>query len=383
MTEKDTRRSFLAKSLTIGSGLAVASMGRSYLSAAPQEAASKRIKVGVITHEGGAHVESYLTGLAECVEAGPVVLADSSGKYEDAARKTLGDKLVKTYSDYAEMLRAEKPIMVLISMEAALAPPVIDAALEANCHVLAEKPACVRIKDFEALAEKANRKNLHIMLAMANRRNPVVCEARRLIRTGTIGEIYSLEMYYIADQTRLKNPSYHTQWYAQKARGGGGHLTWLGIHWLDTAMFVTGSRIREVSGFAANVGGQPMDVEDSAVMAMRFDNGTFGTLNSGYYLDRNKQISLKVWGSQGWLQLEPLNEIPLTWYSTKDAKEPKIEQYQGTKDPSGYTSYVIAAVRACAGPGEPPMTTDESLHVLETIFTFYQSAETGEAMEVK
>ncbi len=48
------------------------------------------------------------------------------------------------------------------------------------------------------------------------------------------------------------------------------HLTWLGIHWLDLAMYVTGSRITHVAGFSGNVGGQPIDTEDSAAISLRF-----------------------------------------------------------------------------------------------------------------
>ena len=41
--------------------------------------------------------------------------------------------------------------MVLVTMEGVASPPVIDAALEAGCHVLAEKPACIRAEDFAPL----------------------------------------------------------------------------------------------------------------------------------------------------------------------------------------------------------------------------------------
>ena len=121
------------------------------------------------------------------------------------------------------MLRQDNPVMALVSLEAAIAPPAIDAALEAGCHVFAEKPACIRAADFDRLNRKADSKHLHLMLALANRLNPEVLEARRLVRSGAIGKIYGLEMNLIADQTRLTRPSYQKQWFTQKARAGGGH----------------------------------------------------------------------------------------------------------------------------------------------------------------
>ena len=51
-------------------------------------------------------------------------------------------------------------------------------------------------------------------------------------------------------------PSFPTHFHreASKARAGGGHLIWLGIHFLDMANYITGSSVVEASGFTANVG---------------------------------------------------------------------------------------------------------------------------------
>ena len=75
------------------------------------------------------------------------------------------------YRDPEKMLSDEKLGMVLVTMEAKLAPPVVDAALEAGSHVFAEKPACVRVEDSEPLARKADSKHRHLMLAR------VICRA--------------------------------------------------------------------------------------------------------------------------------------------------------------------------------------------------------------
>ena len=71
--------------------------------------------------------------------------------------------------------------MALVTLEAVQAPPVIRAALEANCHVLAEKPSCVRVEDFEPLVRLADMKHRLLMLALANRMRGTVRAARKLI----------------------------------------------------------------------------------------------------------------------------------------------------------------------------------------------------------
>jgi UDP-N-acetyl-2-amino-2-deoxyglucuronate dehydrogenase len=343
---------------------------------------TKSIKVAVLTNAEGAHLDAYIPALARTKEAESVVLADPSGRTTALAQKALGAKLKATYRDAADLLQKEQPHMALISIEARLAPPLIDKALEAGCHVLSEKPACVRAEDFAPLVRKAQQKHRHLMLALANRIHAPVREARRIVRDGLLGKIYAVEVHLIADQTRLKREAYRKQWYCSKARGGGGNLIWLGIHWLDLALFITGLKVKQTAGFAGVVGGQPLDIEDSAAVALRFDNGAFGTMTAGYYLDKGKQSHLQVWGEHGWLRLASFEELPLEWYSTKDGKDAKVRRFEYPKGKGGYAPFVRAVVRASAGLEEAPISGEECLHVLRTIFAFYQAARTGSTQDV-
>lgn len=342
----------------------------------------EHIKVGVITNAEGAHLGAYLPALAQTAEANVVVLADPSGRITAQAEKALGAKLKGTYKDAGEMLRKEQPAMALVSLEARLAPPAIDAALEAGCHVFCEKPSCVRAEDFAALVRKAESKHRHLMLALANRVHAPVQEARRILRDGLLGKVYAVEVHLVADQTRLKRPPYRKEWYCIKARGGGGNLVWLGIHWLDLALFITGLKVKQAAGFAGVVGGQPLDIEDSAAVALRFDNGTFGTMTAGYYLDKGYQSHIQIWGEHGWLRLASFEDSPLEWYSTRGTKEPKVQRFEYAGGQRGYTPFVRAAVRASAGQEPPPITGAEGLHVLQTIFAFYKAAQTGQTQNV-
>src|SRR5205814_7723947 len=113
------------------------------------------------------------------------------------------------------------------------------------------------------------------------------------------------QLHYIADQTRLKDPEYQRSWRSFKNKAGGGHLLWLGIHYIDVIQYMTGAKIAEVCGFSKNVGGQPVEVEDVAVLGMQFDNGMVGTLQSGYFLSRGYHTAIRIWGSEGWVNFDP------------------------------------------------------------------------------
>jgi predicted dehydrogenase len=334
----------------------------------------KTIPVALVTNAEGSHLDQYLTSLAAIEEADPIALLDPSGVIEARARKALGMKLRGVYKEAGEMYQKFAPALALVTLEARLTPAAIDAALEANCHVLAEKPACVRAADFAPLVAKAQRKHRHLMLALANRSHAPMQEARRIVRKGALGRLYGVEIHLIADQTRLTREAYRRSWQCSKARAGGGHLAWLGIHWLDLCQFITGLRVEAVAGFTGVVGGQPIDVEDSAVVSLKFNDRCFGTMTSGYYLDKGYHSHMQIWGEHGWLKVSAIEDEPLRWYTTKDVKEPRVQEFAYPRGQRGYTPFVRSCIRAAAGLEDAPISGEECLSVLQTIFTFYEAA---------
>jgi len=343
-----------------------------------------QIPVVVLTHAGGAHVEGYLQGLASSETCGPVILSDPDGNWAVKARQILQDRLHSVVQAPADALQqvCQGRSLALISYEARLAPPIIQAALQAGCHVLAEKPGCIRVEDFRPLVQLADSRHQFLMLAFANRLKPEIEAARRLIAEGSLGRIFGIELHLIADQTRLTNPSYHKQWYAARERAGGGHLIWLGIHWLDLAMFVTGSPIVAVTGLTANVGGQPLNVEDSAVAALRFEGRFLGTLTSGYYLQSGYHSHLQIWGSQGWLKMDPVNQKQLRWSVYQGPKAGEIQELPPSTAPNSYTPLVHASLAAALRGDSPPVTSADSLRALETVYGVYRAMETGQTQTI-
>lgn len=340
------------------------------------------MKVAFLTHSEGAHTGAYFSALAAAKDCDEVVLADPDNRWGDDAKNALGDKLTRTYGDYATLLKKESPKLCMVSMEAKQAPPVIEAALDYGSHVFSEKPGCVALAQFEKLATMADSKHLHLMLAFANRTNPESLAARKLIRQGRIGDIYSIDMHIVADQTRLTRPAYHNTWFADKSRAGGGHLIWLGIHWLDLAMHLTNIPVSQVTGAVVNIGGQPVNAEDSAVATLRFSNGMLGTINSGYYLDTSYHTQIRIWGSKGWMNVDSSGDPKLTWYENEGPQAKQIQTFQGPTEPRGYSPFVAKVVSAIARDTDPPVTTQDSLNALRTVFGIYSAAETGKATTI-
>jgi UDP-N-acetyl-2-amino-2-deoxyglucuronate dehydrogenase len=115
-------------------------------------------------------------------------------------------------------------------------------------------------------------------------------------------------------------------------------------------------------------------VEDSAVVSLRFSAGFLGTMTSAYYLDRGYHSHLKIWGSDGWIEMNRHGGVvPMRYYSTADAT-PEVKTPVPPEGPDGYAPFVAACVRASLGLAAPPITTGESLRIIRTIYTAYEAA---------
>ena len=164
------------------------------------------IHVVLVVNDEAAHWQGYRDRLAANDGAASVSVAVPAGERRDSILAALGDKVRTVADDPAELLAAEQPQLAVITVPPLDAPPIIDAALEASAHVLAEKPASVSDTALELLARKAVQCNRHLMLAFAGSQQPAVRDAARIIRDeGRLGTLYGVTAHYIADQARIRD----------------------------------------------------------------------------------------------------------------------------------------------------------------------------------
>jgi predicted dehydrogenase len=333
--------------------------------------------VALLQRSNSRHRAFFLEAIRDLDTITAVVIVDPDGTTVPEARAIVSNKPVRTYTSF-EALRAEQaPAMAIATFTGAEAPDMIRPVLEAGVPVLAEKPACVDADQFARLVDLAQRRNVPLMLALCNRLAPWATDARRIVGEGGVGTLYAARALALADQTRIWVERTR-DWTFRRQEAGGGHLIWLGIHWLDLLLYLTGDRVVEVQAQAANVGGAPIDVEDVAAVNFRFAGGAQGSLLSAYVLDSSvKQLDLSLWGSKGWLRYDA-GTRRLDWHSAAAAMNESANRRLGYDAPGGgYTPFVRECLRASLGEAAPPITGVEGLAVLRAIFAAYESARTG------
>ena len=356
-----------------------------------EDKAGDAIRVGIITERNGPHLGIYLGSVAACQGVAQVAVSDEGGEELERAGRVLGSAFgeVPTFRSHATMIEQFKPQLVIVTLPAHLSPAPIRLALEAGSHVLTEKPGCVRIEQFEALVKLADANQRLLMLSLPSRVSPQSLRAREIIEQGFLGKLYAVNMLQVKDQARLTRPAYQNSWFAFKDKAGGGHLIWLGIHPMDQIHFITGDRVQKVTAICGNVGGQPVEIEDSEALALQFASGMVGTFHGGYYLAGGAmQSGLTIWGSRGWLRIAahrgPEGSAESFQWISSHAQAPKgVQTENPTSKVGGYEGFVQAAVDAARGARPAPLTGQDSLQVLKVIFAAYRASDRGTAQQVR
>jgi predicted dehydrogenase len=125
------------------------------------------------------------------------------------------------------------------------------AALNANKHVLCEKPLAMNSHETAALVELARRQQRVGAVAHNLRYYPMCQEARALVQRGAIGEPNLVHGSYLQDW--LLYPSDWNWRLDPQVSGSMRTVADVGTHWLDMAMWITGRRVTELCADLATI----------------------------------------------------------------------------------------------------------------------------------
>ncbi len=227
------------------------------------------------------HSLLHLRTLQQLPEVERILLWDPSAEALERIRRDQGDKVEATFTDLDAILARPDLHCALAAVRNDLGPEVFIRTLEAGKHLMAEKPIGRRAADTERVIDTARRKGVTLAVCYQNRANAVVEEARRMVSSGALGPLMSVEMRMVTTAVRVRNPQH---WLFSQEKAGGGILSWLGCHYLDLMRYMTQDEIVSVQAEVATRSGEAIDVEDVAVLSLRFASGAVGSLHTGYIL---------------------------------------------------------------------------------------------------
>ena len=263
---------------------------------------------------GPAHVEGLrrngiqVLGLAEVSE-------------EKARQKAAELGIPRAYGSLEAMLDDPEIDVVHLATPNHLHHPHAKAALLAGKHVVCEKPLAMNTKESGELVRLAAEKHLVNAVNHNIRMYPLVQQARSLVLSGELGELFILQGSYLQDWLLLP-----TDWNWRLEPDLGGTLRAvgdIGTHRLDLITFITGLHIeavyadfktfhpirkkpaRPVETFTGKMLqpsdyiDQPIYTEDYATILLHFENGVRGVLTvSQVSSGRKNRLFYEINGSK-------------------------------------------------------------------------------------
>lgn len=170
-------------------------------------------------------------------------------------------------------------------------------ALNANKHVVVEKPMALKKVDCEKIIHTALAHHKNVFCVMQNRYSPPSVWLKEIVESKTIGEIYMVQLncYWNRDDRYYKKGG----WKGTQQLDGGTLFTQFS-HWIDIMYWLFGDIANIQAKFADFNHKNSTQFEDSGFISFDFINGGMGSINySTSVYDKNLESSLTVVGSKG------------------------------------------------------------------------------------
>ncbi|GLT10748.1 oxidoreductase [Sulfitobacter porphyrae] len=145
------------------------------------------------------------------------------------------------------------------------------ACIQAALPVLVEKPIATDLHAAGAITKASEATGIPVAVGHHRRHNPLIIQAKSLIDKGELGEIASVQV-----STWFKKPDdyFKVEWRRQK---GAGPVYLNLIHDIDLLLHLVGP-VHSVQAMESNAI-RRNEVEDTAVVLLRFTSGALGTVN--------------------------------------------------------------------------------------------------------
>lgn len=319
-------------------------------------------------------------------EAEIVAVMDLHGPSAEEVAAQYG--VSQVFTSVEEMLEKVKPDIVDICTPNLAHTPQVLAALEAGAHVLCEKPLAVTTAEVRQMGEFADKKGLILMTAQMMRFSPAARTIRKWIEAGNVGEVYHSRVFAVRRNLLPARPTF-----LDPAISGGGPCVDIGVHALDTAMYLLDfPEPVAISGTARTNFGkghilpgawgewdrERMLVEDFACGQVRFADGSTMHLESSWlgHQEKNERMEAQLQGIQG----------AVTWPSAQYHTVSNQVMMDGTlvvpNIPGGNHEHAYRAfLNAVIAGGPSPIPWQQTFRVIAILEGIYNSAKTGRELE--
>lgn len=262
------------------------------------------------------------------------------------------------------------------------------ACARAGKHVLCEKPLGMTQTEAEEMIRVFDEKGVQLGCAFMMRFLAQHQAALALIQEGKLGKLV-----YARAQLSCWYPPIPGAWRQDPALGGGGSLIDMGGHCIDLLEMFLGN-VRRVACFINN-NVQGYAAEDSAVAMLWFENGAIGTVDTFFCIpDNSSKNILEIYGSRGSIlargaigqgvagEMTAYLEGDDSGYDAQQARAAAEGIIIAPEPVNTYRAEIEAFSQAVLDGVPPPVGADIGLRSQRVIAACYESARTGQAVDL-
>jgi len=233
--------------------------------------------------------------------------------------KVLGISPDRCYKSFEEMAEAEgkrpdKIDFVVIVTHNTTHYAAVKAFLNANIHVMCEKPLCLEIEEAEELKKLAESKKLLFGVTYSYTGYPVVKQIREMIKKGEIGNIRFINAEYPQGWLATleeKTSNLQAQWRTDPDAAGKSNCTGdIGSHIENMVSFMTGMEIKRLCA-RLDTFGENRVLDDNATIMIEYESGAKGVYwSSQIAVGYDNALTVRIFGDKGaieWSQESPNN----------------------------------------------------------------------------
>ncbi len=259
-------------------------------------------------------------------------------------------------------------------------------SIEAGKHCLVEKPLEVTLERCDRIIEVARKAGVKTGVIFPSRFYEASKQLKKSIEEKRFGDLVLGDAYI--KWSRSKEYYQSGKWRGTWKYDGGGALMNQGIHSVDLLQWYMGP-VESVQATAANIRHKNIEVEDTIVATLRFQNGALGTIECSTAVFPGALKRIEIMGTEGTVILE--EDKFLSWQfahaNNEDAMintamQGNTVSHGGASNPAdinftGHQKQMEDMMRAIETGDAPFIDGYEGRKSVEIILAIYESARTG------
>lgn len=285
--------------------------------------------------------------------------------------------IARHYTDYRDMLEAEKPDFVDVITPPPTHRPMCRFAGQRGIDVICQKPLAPTFAEARQIADDAGRAGIRFMVHENFRFQPWYREIRRLLQKGTLGDkLHSLYFCARMGDGWGENAYRDRQPYFRDYPRLLVYET--GVHFIDTFRFLAG-QIDRVYGILRKL--NPVIAgEDCAMVVFEFANGAVGVWDANRFNEPNCEDprytfgQFLIEGNKGSIRLEADGRLTVQPLGQPERPHPYGHQTRGFAGDCCYATQRHFVDRLIDG-GPFETDTEDYLKTLAVQEAVYQSAQ--------